>query len=97
VIRAARGFHFAQLGAESTDAANRSAAQEMDMAILSFARIMYGTNEDLHIRGAGNFASRPVNMGMRDSVGTSGGHSSGNPAVDKLLRFARLLLDGKGQ
>ena len=67
------------------------------MAILSFARIMYGTNEDLHIRGAANFASRPINMGIRGSVVTSGKHSSVNPAVDKLLRFARLFLDGKDQ
>jgi hypothetical protein len=67
------------------------------MSSLSFARIMYGTNEDLHANATSNFSSRPVVIGIRNSAAVSGEHSSGNPSVSKFLRFARLFLDGKAE
>jgi hypothetical protein len=66
------------------------------MSSLSFARIMYGTTEDLHTHVTSNFSSRPVATGMRNSLASSSEPSSANPSVGKLLRFARLFLDGKG-
>jgi hypothetical protein len=67
------------------------------MSSLSFARIMYGTNEDLHATTASNFSSRPVVIGIRNAAAVSGEHASVNPSVGKLLRFARLFLDGKAE
>jgi hypothetical protein len=67
------------------------------MSSLSFARIMYGTNEDLHTHINANFTSRPVVIGIRNSVVSSSDHSSANSSVGKLLRFPRLFLDGKGE
>jgi hypothetical protein len=67
------------------------------MSSLSFARIMYGTNEDLHANVTSNLSSRPVVIGIRTSAAPSSEHASGNPSVGKLLRFARLFLDGKAE
>jgi hypothetical protein len=67
------------------------------MSSLSFARIMYGTNEDLHTHITSNFSSRPLVTGVRNSVVGSSEPSSVNPSVGKLLRFARLFLDGKAE
>jgi hypothetical protein len=66
------------------------------MSSLSFARIMYGTNEDLHVQGNVDSASRTVATSVRSAVST-GESSSANFSVAKLLGFARLFLDGKGQ
>jgi hypothetical protein len=67
------------------------------MSSLSFARIMYGTNEELHTQVNANFTTRAGVIGIRNSDATSGENSSGNPSVGKLLRFARLFLDGKAE
>jgi hypothetical protein len=67
------------------------------MSSLSFARIMYGTNEDLHTPVNANFTSRPVVIGIRTAAAASSDHSSANASVGKFLRFARLFLDGKAE
>jgi hypothetical protein len=67
------------------------------MSSLSFARIMYGTNEDLHIQGSTDFASRTVVTSFRSTVVSTGESSAANSSVGKLLRFARLFLDGKAE
>jgi hypothetical protein len=65
------------------------------MSSLSFARIMYGTNEDLHMQGSSDFAARTAVSSVRSTVVSTGESSSANSSVGKLLRFARLFLDGK--
>jgi len=65
------------------------------MSSLSFARIMYGSNEDLHIQSSPDFASRAVATNFRSTVVGTGEPSAANSSVGKLLRFARLFLDGK--
>ena len=67
------------------------------MSSLSFARIMYGSNEDLHIQGRPDLASRTVVTSGRTAVISTGESSSANSSVGKLLRFARLFLDGKAE
>jgi hypothetical protein len=67
------------------------------MSSLSFARIMYGSTEDLHSHVATNLSSRPAVIGMRSAAGSPGEASPANPSVGKLLRFARLFLDGKAE
>jgi hypothetical protein len=67
------------------------------MSSLSFARIMYGTNEDLHIQGSPDFASRTIVSSFRSTVVSTGESSAANSSVGKLLRFARLFLDGKAE
>lgn len=67
------------------------------MSSLSFARIMYGSNEDLHIQGSPDFASRTITSSVRSVVIGTGESSSANSSVGKLLRFARLFLDGKAE
>jgi hypothetical protein len=94
---AERYFVFLQRGAESANAASPSAAQENKMSNLSFARIMYGSNEDLHIQGRPDLTSRTVGASGRTEVVSAGESSVANSSVGKLLRFARLFLDGKGQ
>jgi hypothetical protein len=98
VTREPRTFHFALAGAQSVGAANRAAAQENEMASLSFARIMYGTNEDLHAHESGNSTSRPFSGARASgSIGIPSGNSSQPFSVRKLLYFARLFLDGKAE
>jgi hypothetical protein len=65
------------------------------MSSLSFARIMYGSNEDLHIQGSPDFASRTAATSVRSVVVSTSESSSVNSSLGKLLRFARLFLDGK--
>jgi hypothetical protein len=65
------------------------------MSSLSFARIMYGTNEDLHLQDGPDFAARTIVSSFRSSVVSTGESSSAYSSVGKLLRFARLFLDGK--
>ncbi len=65
------------------------------MSSLSFARIMYGTNEDLHIQGGPDFASRTIATSFRSTAVSTGESSAASSSVGKLLRFARLFLDGK--
>ena len=66
------------------------------MVNLSFARIMYGTNEDIHsMQGMSGpaFASLAANRGPRNSVKATGG--SGLATLSKLLHNALAIFTGR--
>jgi hypothetical protein len=97
VKRASLYILFVPRSAQSIEAAIPSAMWEKEMSSLSFARIMYGTTEEFHTQVNANFTTRATVIGTRNSVAASGENFSGNPSVGKLLRLARLFLDGKAE